>query len=56
MDWPAGRPVAHMLVSAIDEKRTPVRYFATWPFNDPAHFPSWFNPTDVGPMAERSCL
>lgn len=55
MDWPVGQPVAHMLVSAIDEKRTAIRYFATWPFNDPAHFPDWFNPADVGPMAERSC-
>lgn len=55
MDWPAGQPVAHMLVSAIDEKRTPVRYFATWPFNDPAHLPEWFNPADIGPMTERSC-
>jgi len=44
-DWPVDRPVAHFFVSAIDEKRTAVRYYGTWPWNDP--LPAW-NQSTVG--------
>ena len=53
MDWPADRPVAHVLISAIDEKRTPIKYFGSWPYNnvDPG-----FDSSDVGTgMTKRTC-
>jgi len=49
-DWPADRPVAHMLVSAIDEKRTAIKFFDNWPHNNP---PADFNATTVGTGLQR---
>lgn len=34
-DWPEDRPVAHMLFSVADQKRTQVKYFGSWPHNNP---------------------
>jgi len=49
-DWPKDRPVAHVLISAIDEKRTAIKYFESWPYNNVG---SGFDGNDVGVNLEK---
>ncbi|MBW2702771.1 MAG: hypothetical protein JRF33_18270 [Deltaproteobacteria bacterium] len=52
-DWPVDRPVAHVLISAIDDKRTAIKYFDSWPFNN---LGTGFDGTDVSTnLPRRSC-
>ncbi len=52
-DWPAGKPVAHVLISAIDEKRTAIEYFDSWPYNNVG---GGFDGNDVtANLVERPC-
>ena len=52
-DWPVDRPVAHVLISAIDHKRTAIKYFGSWPYNN---VPSHFDGGNVGPnLAKQPC-
>jgi hypothetical protein len=54
-DWPIGRPVAHMLFSVADQKRTNIRYFESWPYNNVVR-PDVYNTDTVGTgMLRRNC-
>ncbi len=52
-DWPANKPVAHVLISARDNKRTAIKYFESWPYNNVG---SGFDASDVGTdLPKRNC-
>lgn len=54
-DWPVDRPIAHMLFSVADQKRTNIKYFETWPHNNVVD-PDAFNANTVGTsLVRRNC-